>query len=106
MNDPWTLLVGAAWREFLWGAIAGAFGEGMMHPIDTIKTRIQSQAILTGSQVSSAIIVCFIHSMHSTPQHRRSDFCLIMLVNSMFDFLVRRKRPFFRWSIMSGVLMD
>lgn len=41
----------AAWREFLWGAIAGAFGEGMMHPIDTIKTRIQSQAILYGSQV-------------------------------------------------------
>ena len=41
----------AAWREFIWGAIAGAFGEGMMHPIDTIKTRIQSQAILYGSQV-------------------------------------------------------
>ncbi|EXB56062.1 hypothetical protein L484_001087 [Morus notabilis] len=39
------------WREFSWGAIAGAFGEGMMHPIDTIKTRIQSQAILTGTQV-------------------------------------------------------
>ncbi|KAL6997168.1 hypothetical protein U1Q18_007291, partial [Sarracenia purpurea var. burkii] len=38
------------WREFLWGAIAGAFGEGMMHPIDTVKTRIQSQAILCGSQ--------------------------------------------------------
>jgi hypothetical protein len=35
----------------VWGAIAGAFGEGMMHPIDTIKTRIQSQAILSGSQV-------------------------------------------------------
>ncbi|XP_048330170.2 uncharacterized protein LOC107419042 isoform X2 [Ziziphus jujuba] len=40
------------WREFLWGAVAGAFGEGMMHPIDTIKTRIQSQAILSGSQKS------------------------------------------------------
>lgn len=39
------------WREFVWGAIAGAFGEGMMHPIDTIKTRIQSQALLSGSQV-------------------------------------------------------
>ncbi|XP_031119267.1 mitochondrial substrate carrier family protein E [Ipomoea triloba] len=38
------------WREFVWGGIAGAFGEGMMHPIDTIKTRIQSQAILSGSQ--------------------------------------------------------
>uniref|UniRef100_A0A6N2N2G8 Uncharacterized protein n=1 Tax=Salix viminalis TaxID=40686 RepID=A0A6N2N2G8_SALVM len=23
------------WREFWWGAIAGAFGEGMMHPVDT-----------------------------------------------------------------------
>lgn len=39
------------WREFVWGAIAGAFGEGMMHPVDTIKTRIQSQAILNGIQV-------------------------------------------------------
>ncbi|KAJ8452267.1 hypothetical protein Cgig2_006072 [Carnegiea gigantea] len=38
------------WREFLWGALAGGFGEGMMHPIDTVKTRIQSQAILNGSQ--------------------------------------------------------
>ncbi|CAK7323235.1 unnamed protein product [Dovyalis caffra] len=36
------------WREFLWGGIAGAFGEGMMHPVDTVKTRIQSQAILSG----------------------------------------------------------
>lgn len=41
-------------REFMWGAIAGGFGEGMMHPIDTIKTRIQSQAILTATQVSSS----------------------------------------------------
>ncbi|KAG7955055.1 hypothetical protein I3843_11G051600 [Carya illinoinensis] len=38
------------WREFVWGAIAGAFGEGMMHPVDTIKTRIQIQAIISGSQ--------------------------------------------------------
>ncbi|XP_010259899.1 PREDICTED: uncharacterized mitochondrial carrier YMR166C isoform X2 [Nelumbo nucifera] len=38
------------WREFLWGAIAGAFGEGMMHPVDTIKTRIQSQAMISGYQ--------------------------------------------------------
>ncbi|CAK9330069.1 unnamed protein product [Citrullus colocynthis] len=45
-----------AWREFLWGAIAGAFGEGMMHPIDTIKTRIQSQAILYGSQNQKSIL--------------------------------------------------
>ncbi|KAF1864838.1 hypothetical protein Lal_00031801 [Lupinus albus] len=36
------------WREFVWGAVAGAFGEGMMHPVDTIKTRMQSQAILDG----------------------------------------------------------
>ncbi|XP_059641880.1 uncharacterized protein LOC132283863 isoform X2 [Cornus florida] len=40
------------WREFLWGGIAGAFGEGMMHPIDTVKTRIQSQAIFGGHQKS------------------------------------------------------
>ncbi|KAG2399011.1 S-adenosylmethionine carrier 1 [Vigna angularis] len=39
------------WREFVWGAVAGAFGEGMMHPVDTIKTRLQSQAILNGLQV-------------------------------------------------------
>lgn len=45
-----------AWREFLWGAIAGAFGEGMMHPIDTIKTRIQSQAILYGSQNQKSLL--------------------------------------------------
>lgn len=44
------------WREFLWGAIAGAFGEGMMHPIDTIKTRIQSQAFLTGAQNQNSIL--------------------------------------------------
>lgn len=43
--------MGAVWREFVWGAIAGAFGEGMMHPVDTVKTRIQSQAILSGCQV-------------------------------------------------------
>ncbi|OAY31121.1 mitochondrial substrate carrier family protein E [Manihot esculenta] len=44
------------WREFLWGAIAGAFGEGMMHPVDTIKTRIQSQAVLSGSQSQRSIL--------------------------------------------------
>ncbi|KAK8657733.1 hypothetical protein V6N13_035957 [Hibiscus sabdariffa] len=44
------------WREFVWGAIAGAFGEGMMHPIDTIKTRIQSQALLSGSQSQKSIV--------------------------------------------------
>lgn len=41
----------SVWREFLWGAIAGGFGEGMMHPIDTVKTRLQSQAILSQTQV-------------------------------------------------------
>ncbi|BFG32883.1 hypothetical protein CerSpe_191570 [Prunus speciosa] len=43
-------------REFLWGAIAGAFGEGMMHPVDTVKTRIQSQAILTASKNPKSIL--------------------------------------------------
>ncbi|KAL1291352.1 hypothetical protein HN51_059894 [Arachis hypogaea] len=44
------------WREFVWGAVAGAFGEGMMHPVDTIKTRIQSQAILPGVQNQKSIL--------------------------------------------------
>ncbi|XP_070016474.1 uncharacterized protein [Nicotiana sylvestris] len=44
------------WREFVWGAIAGAFGEGMMHPIDTVKTRIQSQAIFSGCQNQKSIL--------------------------------------------------
>lgn len=44
------------WREFLWGALAGGFGEGMMHPIDTVKTRIQSQAIFTQSQKQKSIL--------------------------------------------------
>ncbi|KAM0828743.1 hypothetical protein ACQ4PT_067326 [Festuca glaucescens] len=43
------------WREFVWGAIAGAFGEGMMHPVDTLKTRLQSQAIMTGAQAQKNI---------------------------------------------------
>lgn len=45
------------WREFLWGGIAGAFGEGMMHPVDTIKTRIQSQAIFNGPKVIIFFII-------------------------------------------------
>ncbi|KAK9669125.1 hypothetical protein RND81_13G111000 [Saponaria officinalis] len=44
------------WKEFLWGALAGGFGEGMMHPIDTVKTRIQSQAILRGSQNQKTVM--------------------------------------------------
>ncbi|XP_008794194.2 mitochondrial substrate carrier family protein E isoform X1 [Phoenix dactylifera] len=44
------------WREFVWGALAGAFGEGMMHPIDTLKTRVQSQAVLTGTQAQKNIL--------------------------------------------------
>ncbi|KAL5972279.1 hypothetical protein ACLOJK_041532 [Asimina triloba] len=43
------------WREFLWGGLAGAFGEGVMHPIDTIKTRIQSQAVIRGCQNQMSI---------------------------------------------------
>ena len=49
-------VVGEVWREFCWGAIAGAFGEGMMHPVDTVKTRIQSQAILSGG-IQARIII-------------------------------------------------
>ncbi|KAK7354228.1 hypothetical protein VNO80_19687 [Phaseolus coccineus] len=44
------------WREFVWGAVAGAFGEGVMHPVDTIKTRLQSQAILNGLQNQKNIL--------------------------------------------------
>ncbi|TKY73307.1 S-adenosylmethionine carrier 1 [Spatholobus suberectus] len=44
------------WREFVWGAVAGAFGEGMMHPVDTVKTRLQSQAILNGIQNQKNIL--------------------------------------------------
>ncbi|XP_071721970.1 uncharacterized protein [Rutidosis leptorrhynchoides] len=44
------------WREFLWGGIAGAFGEGIMHPVDTVKTRIQSQAILSTSQTQRSLL--------------------------------------------------
>lgn len=44
------------WREFVWGAIAGAFGEGMMHPVDTLKTRLQSQAIISGHQSQKNIL--------------------------------------------------
>lgn len=40
----------------MWGAIAGAFGEGMMHPVDTIKTRMQSEAIIDGIQVKRELV--------------------------------------------------
>ncbi|CAL4921474.1 unnamed protein product [Urochloa decumbens] len=43
------------WREFVWGGIAGAFGEGMLHPVDTLKTRLQSQAIMTGATAQKNI---------------------------------------------------
>uniref|UniRef100_A0ACD5TVC7 Uncharacterized protein n=1 Tax=Avena sativa TaxID=4498 RepID=A0ACD5TVC7_AVESA len=43
------------WREFVWGAVAGAFGEGMMHPVDTLKTRLQSQAIMSGAKAQKNI---------------------------------------------------
>lgn len=40
----------------MWGAFAGAFGEGMMHPIDTLKTRLQSQAMMAGRQKQKNIL--------------------------------------------------
>ncbi|KAJ8485409.1 hypothetical protein OPV22_017894 [Ensete ventricosum] len=43
-------------REFLWGALAGGFGEGMMHPIDTLKTRMQSQAVISGTNAQKNIL--------------------------------------------------
>ncbi|XP_020191761.1 uncharacterized protein [Aegilops tauschii subsp. strangulata] len=48
-------LLPPVWREFVWGAIAGAFGEGMMHPVDTLKTRLQSQAIMSGAKAQKNI---------------------------------------------------
>ncbi|CAM6129155.1 unnamed protein product [Calypogeia fissa] len=30
------------WWEFVWGGLAGVFGETLMHPVDTLKTRLQS----------------------------------------------------------------
>lgn len=43
------------WREFLWGALAGAFGESIMHPVDTTKTRMQSAAFVGGIQTPKSI---------------------------------------------------
>lgn len=62
MNNVCVFLFGSSlvWREFVFGAIAGAFGEGALHPIDTIKTRIQSQAILSGSQVTIIFFQLFV----------------------------------------------
>lgn len=60
------------WREFLWGAVAGGFGEGLMHPIDTIKTRIQSQAIFTGTQVL-LYLVWFILFMYVLEENLGSE---------------------------------
>lgn len=87
----------AVGREFLWGAIAGAFGEGVMHPVDTIKTRIQSQAILSGRQVTFELKLlnicgkfsCFGDSL---------DFFL-----SIVTF--RTKRAYCRWYELFGWLM-
>ncbi|KAL5751488.1 hypothetical protein ACOSP7_026091 [Xanthoceras sorbifolium] len=56
ISSPPSLTQFFVWREFLWGAVAGAFGEGMMHPIDTVKTRIQSQAIFSGCQNQNSIL--------------------------------------------------
>ncbi|ERN06479.1 S-adenosylmethionine carrier 1, chloroplastic/mitochondrial isoform X1 [Amborella trichopoda] len=44
------------WREFVWGGLAGAFGEGIMHPIDTLKTRLQSSAIIDGCKGQKSIL--------------------------------------------------
>jgi hypothetical protein len=37
-----SFFAGTAWREFGWGALASGFGETLLHPVDTLKTRIQS----------------------------------------------------------------
>lgn len=67
------------WREFVWGAIAGAFGEGMMHPVDTIKTRMQSQAIIDGIKVLWQLVNIFRH---------QSGFSLMLGCKSYADTAV------------------
>lgn len=42
-------------REFLWGGLAGAFGESIMHPVDTTKTRMQSAILVGGTESSKNI---------------------------------------------------
>ncbi|KAH9321327.1 hypothetical protein KI387_015966, partial [Taxus chinensis] len=42
-------------REFLWGGLAGAFGESIMHPVDTTKTRMQSAVLVGGVESSISI---------------------------------------------------
>ncbi|EEF47764.1 mitochondrial substrate carrier family protein E isoform X2 [Ricinus communis] len=53
------------WREFLWGGIAGGFGEGMMHPVDTIKTRIQTQSFLLSGTQSQKSILQMVRAVHA-----------------------------------------
>ena len=57
----------------MWGAIAGAFGEGMMHPVDTLKTRLQSQAIMSGAKVWDRFPKNF-HSLYMAMSCRVSCF--------------------------------
>lgn len=67
------------WREFVFGAIAGAFGEGALHPIDTIKTRIQTQAILSASQatISLFLLVLFLCNSYNL----RTLTCLFCVIS-------------------------
>ncbi|XP_050226035.1 uncharacterized protein LOC126675436 isoform X2 [Mercurialis annua] len=54
------------WKEFVWGGIAGGFGEGMMHPIDTIKTRIQTQAFFNlNPNQSQKSILQMVRAVHA-----------------------------------------
>lgn len=107
----WSLV----WREFLWGAIAGAFGEGMMHPVDTIKTRIQSQAVLSGSQVW--ITNFFLHILFFSVWRvffflfgawfkliRNLKFISIYIL--LHSFTNRAKGAYCRWSGQSGLLIE
>ena len=83
----------------MWGAVAGAFGEGMMHPVDTLKTRLQSQAIMTGAKVWDLFLkssLGFLVVMH--------DFDTWVPCLSSF-VLNRLRRIFFRWSRQFGRLM-
>jgi hypothetical protein len=50
----------AAWREFAWGALASGFGETLMHPVDTLKTRIQSgqSGVILQVSLGYGILIC------------------------------------------------
>lgn len=59
----------------VWGAIAGGFGEGMMHPV---KTRRHSQASLTQGQVCYRFAynqICNQNDIVGSPKYLYGSYC-------------------------------